>query len=233
MTEADAPADSATRSDLSDALQLNAVEARVLACLIEKEATTPDQYPLTEHALTQACNQKTSREPVMDLSSGEVGQALRRLEPRQLVRSQHAARAQRWEHRFAAAYGLTAPQQAVLCTLMLRGPQTISEILVRSERIVRFADAAQVRQALDRLAQREPALATQLPRQPGQREERWGHLLCGPIEAATLPPVVAHSQVRESDTSGFDALEARIAALESRLEHLEQRLAPLPLLQQD
>ncbi len=233
MTEADAPADSAARSGLPDALQLNAVEARVLACLIEKEATTPDQYPLTEHALTQACNQKTSREPVMDLSSGEVGHALRRLEPRQLVRSQHAARAQRWEHRFVTAYGLTAPQQAVLCILMLRGPQTISEILVRSERIARFADASEVRHALDRLAQREPALAMQLPRQPGQREERWGHLLCGPIETATLPSVVAHSQVRESDTSGFDALEARIAALESRLEHLEQRLAPLPLLQQD
>ncbi|MFA7488331.1 MAG: YceH family protein [Lysobacteraceae bacterium] len=204
---------------------LTEVEARILGCLIEKEATTPDQYPLTENALTLACNQKTSRDPVMDLSAGQVGHALRELEPRQLVRSQHASRAQRWEHRFTQAYGVTAQQQAALCVLMLRGPQTLGEIHSRTERIGRFADAEQVRHTLERLAQRSPALVQLLPRAPGQREDRWVHLLCGPPDVETLT-AAARASASAPAASGSASLLARLDALEERLAALEARLDP-------
>ncbi len=209
---------------LPDALRLSAVEARVLACLVEKEATTPDQYPLTENALTLACNQKTSRDPVMELSPGEVGHTLRQLESRQQVRSHHASRAQRWEHRFAQTYNVTAQQQAVLAVLMLRGAQTSNEILVRSERIARFEDDEELRHTLTRLAQRDPALVVQLPRAPGQREERWAHLLCGPVDVAALQAASQRSASAGSDATALVALETRIAALEARLAELESRL---------
>lgn len=217
MTDTDATADAdlkseGLRDDLPEIQRLTAVEARLLGCLIEKEATTPDQYPLTENALTLACNQKTSRDPVMDLSPGEVGHALRQLEPRQMVRSQHASRAQRWEHRFAQAYGVTAQQQAALCVLMLRGAQTLNEIFTRAERIGRFSDAEQVGHALERLAQRSPALVVQLPRASGQREERWMHLLCGPVDAEAVQAAAPRPSAAPANAS-IAALEARIEAL--------------------
>lgn len=214
--------------DVADAmlpaeLRLTATEARVLGCLIEKEATTPDQYPLTENALTLACNQKTSRDPVMDLSSGDVGHALRQMESRQLVRSQHASRAQRWEHRFTPAYNVTVQQQAALSVLMLRGAQTLNEILTRCERLARFADVDEVQHALERLAQREPTLVVQLPRAPGQREERWAHLLCGPVDIEALQ-MASQRQISSSRAGDIAELEARIAALETRLMALESAL---------
>lgn len=208
---------------LPEALRLTAGEARVLACLVEKEATTPDQYPLTENALTLACNQKTSRDPVMELSSGEVGHTLRRLESRQLVRSHHASRAQRWEHRLAQTYNVTAQQQAAISVLMLRGAQTSNEILARSERIARFEDDEELRHTLTRLAQREPALVVQLPRAPGQREERWAHLLCGPVDVAALQATSQQAASVAAGVSLLETLEARVAALEARLLELESR----------
>lgn len=206
---------------LPDALRLTAIEARLLGCLIEKEATTPEQYPLTENALVVASNQKTSREPVMELSPGEVGHALRQLEPRHLVRSVHGARAQRYEHLFAKAYGVTAQQQALLALLLLRGPQTLNELLSRSERMARFASADDVRHALERLQERDTPLVLRLPRMSGQREERWAHLLCGPVDPALLAS--ATRSPRPEDTT---PLEARLQALEARIEALEAALAP-------
>ena len=203
---------------LPEALRLTATEARILGCLIEKEATTPEQYPLTENAIVVACNQKTAREPVMELSTGEVGHALRQLEPRQLLRSVHGARAQRYEHRFAQAYSLTAQQQALLGLLLLRGPQTLHELISRSERLARFANADEARHALDRLAEREAPLVLRLPKAAGQREERWVHLLSGPVDVAAI------AAERPSRAPAEDGLEARIAALEARVEALEQRL---------
>ena len=222
MTDTDANVDVADAM-LPVELRLTATEARVLGCLIEKEATTPDQYPLTENALTLACNQKTSREPVMDLSSGDVGHALRQMESRQLVRSQHASRAQRWEHRFAPAYNVTGQQQALLCVLMLRGAQTLNEILTRSERLARFADVDEVQHALERLAQREPTMVLQLPRAPGQREERWVHLICGPVDIESLQ-MASQRQTTPSRAGDIAELEARVAALETRLMELESLL---------
>jgi uncharacterized protein YceH (UPF0502 family) len=199
---------------------LDAVQARVLGCLVEKAATTPDAYPLTENALVAACNQKTSREPVMDLEHGVVGHALRQLEDRGLVRVVHGARALRYEHRFDEGYTVTARQRAVLCLLLLRGPQTIAELLARSERLADFPGPDDVRDTLDRLAARQPPLVLRLPRGPGQREDRYTHLLCGAqaaaaaaarIPAGPAPATAAHDDLR----ARIEALEARVAALES------------------
>lgn len=222
MTDTDANLDVAD-AILPDALRLTATEARILACLIEKEATTPDQYPLTENSLTLACNQKSSRDPVMNLSSGDVGHALRQMESRELVRSQHASRAQRWEHRFTPAYNVTVQQQAILCVLMLRGAQTLNEILTRSERLARFADSDEVQHTLERLAQREPALVVQVPRAPNQREDRWAHLICGPVDISALQ-AASQRQPGPSRADGLAELDARVAALEARLAELERLL---------
>lgn len=208
---------------LPEPLRLNATEARILGCLIEKEATTPEQYPLTENAIVVASNQKTSREPVMELSAGEVGHALRQLEPRGLVRSVHGARAQRYEHRFDKAYSVTAQQQALLAMLLLRGPQTLNELVTRTERMVKFANADDARHALERLAEREAPLALRLPRAAGQREERWAQLLTGPVDPALL---VARAERDPEPRAAADAgLAARLEALEARVAELERRLA--------
>lgn len=200
---------------------LNATEIRVLGCLIEKQATTPETYPLTVNALVLACNQKTSREPLMNLTEGQVGQALRALEGRGFTRLVMGGRADRWEHRVDKALELVKPQQTLLGLLFLRGPQTISELLTRSNRLYQFEDAAEVQHQLERLIGRE--LACLLPRQSGQREERYMHQLG---EAADLEALLA---ARQSDTpaprGGAD--EGRIAELEARVAALEERLARL------
>lgn len=200
---------------------LTATEVRILGCLIEKQATTPETYPLTVNSLVLACNQKTSREPLMNLTEGQVGQALRALEGRGLTRLVMGGRADRWEHRVDKALELVKPQQALLCLLFLRGPQTISELLTRSNRLYQFEDGAEVQHQLERLIGRE--LACLLPRQSGQREDRYMHQLG---EEADLQALLA---TRQADTPARAAqddpriaeLEARVAALEERLSRLE------------
>lgn len=199
---------------------LSDVEARILGSLVEKEATTPDTYPLTSNAIVLACNQKTAREPTMQLEPGEVGNALRRLEVRGWVRSQHSGRTQRYSHRVEKMLDLTRPQTALLALLMLRGPQTLHELLSRSERLANFASTDDVQHALERLAQREPALVRLLPRHGGQREDRYAHLLAG----EPVLPVYAPAPAASGSSSG---LADRVAALESRIQSLEARLAAL------
>jgi uncharacterized protein len=201
---------------------LSAIEARILGCLIEKEATTPEQYPLTLNAIQLACNQKTNREPLMELSVGEVGHCLRQLDPRNLVRSQHGARAERYEHRVNTVFSLTKQQQALLCVLMLRGPQTLSELMTRSERLASFSDLEDVKHTLERLSQRENPLIERIPRASGQREDRYVHLLCGPVDYSAL------STAKNTPASSLsNALEERIAQLEERLAIVEQELQTL------
>jgi uncharacterized protein len=202
---------------------LTAIEARILGCLIEKEATTPEQYPLTLNAIQLACNQKTNREPMMELSLGEVGHCMRQLDPRGLVRSQHGARAERYEHRVNTAFSLTKQQQALVCILMLRGPQTLGELLTRSERLANFADLDDVKHTLERLSQREPALIERIPRASGQREDRYMHLLCGPVDYSQLPA----AKTTSPSTSNTTALEERVTQLEERLATMEQVLKEL------
>ncbi|WP_447590515.1 YceH family protein [Aquipseudomonas campi] len=203
---------------------LSAIEVRVLGCLIEKQATTPETYPLTVNATVLACNQKTSREPLMSLTEGQVGQALRSLEGRGLSRLVMGGRADRWEQRAEKTLELVKPQLALIGLLLLRGPQTINELLTRSNRLFAFEDAAEVQHQLERLAVR--GLASLLPRQAGQREERYMHLLGEP---ADLEALLASRGSTESapravaDESRLAELEARIVALEERLALLEGR----------
>ena len=201
---------------------LTAAEARVLGCLIEKEATTPDVYPLTIAAALGAANQKTAREPLMALETGAVNHALRQLESKGLAKQVFSSRAERYEHRTAAHFGLTSQQVALLGLLLLRGPQTAFELLSRSERLQAFADIDEVRHQLDRLARRQPALVVQVPRGPGQREDRVAHLLCGPVD---VDAIVARAQV--TGESPAPALAARVAALEAEVAELREQVERL------
>ena len=202
---------------------LTIVEARVLGCLIEKQLTTPEAYPLTLNALVLACNQKTSREPVLNLTAGQVGQALRSLEGREMARLVMGSRADRWEHRVDKALELVAAQVVLIGLLLLRGPQTINELLTRSSRMHDFDDAEQVQHHLERLISRE--LACLLPRQSGQREDRYMHVLGDPADLQAV--LAARASEPQRATAGgqqderLEALEARIAALEERLAQLE------------
>ena len=201
---------------------LNAAEARVLGCLIEKEATTPDAYPLTVNAAHVAANQKTARDPVMALDAGAVHHALRQLDATGLAKQVFSSRAERYEHRTGAFFSLPSQQVALLGLLLLRGAQTVHELFARSERLAKFTDADDVRHHLERLIQRQPALVVQIPRGPGQREDRYAHLLCGPVDVAAINERLA--QRGEPEPS---ALEARVAALESEVAALRAEIAAL------
>jgi len=201
---------------------LSAVEARVLGCLVEKQTTTPESYPLTLNALLLACNQKTSREPLMNLNQGEVARCLRPLEERGLVRLVMGSRADRWEQRMDKALELTAGQTTLLALLLLRGPQTLNELLVRSARMHAFDDIEQIRHHLERLISR--GLACLLPRQSGQREDRYMHRLGSEQDFQAASERAASARGVPATDGDKDE---RIASLESRLEELEQRLALL------
>ncbi|KER85431.1 hypothetical protein GW16_11830 [Xanthomonas arboricola pv. celebensis] len=203
---------------------LDTAQARVLGCLIEKEATTPDAYPLTVNAAQVAANQKTAREPVLNLQTGVVHHALRQLETLGLVRQQFSSRAERYEHRLGSVLDLTRQQVALIGLLLLRGPQTLGELFARSERLARFNDANDVRHHLDRLIQR--SLAVQLPRASGQREDRYMHLLSGELDLDALQAAAA---TRESTPRGADsaALEARVQSLEEQLQELREQVTAL------
>ncbi|MBB3762659.1 YceH family protein [Xanthomonas arboricola] len=203
---------------------LDTAQARVLGCLIEKEATTPDAYPLTVNAAQVAANQKTAREPVLNLQTGVVHHALRQLETLGLVRQQFSSRAERYEHRLGSVLDLTRQQVALIGLLLLRGPQTLGELFARSERLARFNDADEVRHHLDRLIQR--GLAVQLPRASGQREDRYMHLLSGELDLDALQAAAA---TRESTPRGADsaALEARVQSLEEQLQELREQVTAL------
>lgn len=208
----------------ADAGRFSSIEVRVLGSLIEKQATSPESYPLTLNALVLACNQKTSREPVMNLSPGEVGQALRALESEGLTRLQMGSRADRWEQRVDKALELVPAQLVLMGLMFLRGPQTVSELLTRSHRLHAFEDAEQVQHQLERLISRE--LALHLPRQTGQREDRYTHALGDPAEIEAILAARQHGGGERSAAGAvseerIEALEARIAALEARLAQLE------------
>lgn len=208
----------------ADQARFSEAELRILGALIEKQATSPESYPLTLNALVLACNQKTSREPVMNLSAGQVGQALRALEGQGMARLQMGSRADRWEHRLDKGLELVPAQLVLMGLMFLRGPQTLNELLTRSNRLHEFEDLDQVQHQLERLISRD--LALHLPRQPGQREDRYTHALGDP---AQIEAILAARQQNTSEARGagsasqdrLDALEARIAALEERLALLE------------
>lgn len=223
-------------TDLPEPL-LDAEEARVLACLIEKEATTPEQFPLTANAVQVACNQKTARDPVLDLDAGTVGHALRTLEGKRLVRSIHGARAQRYDHRTDDIYAISPEQRALLALLILRGAQTAGELFTRSDRLFRYQSLDQVRSILERLETRHPALVLKLPRGGGQREDRYAHLLCGRTAAAAQAGAVADTVERNRGPSAsnnddlrdrVDRLETELAVLRDEIDRLNRRVTAEP-----
>jgi uncharacterized protein YceH (UPF0502 family) len=212
---------------------LNEVEARVLGALVEKEITTPEYYPLSLNALVNACNQKSNREPVMQLSEADVRTALFALDQLALVRTLADGRVSKFEHRFRDGLGtpLRRDEVAVLCLLLLRGPQTSAELRARSERLHTFEDNTAALATLDRLAQRPEPLTVLLPRQPGAREARWMHLLCGPVSEAVAASTVGRAESAGAPRAAVAAvneeLVQRVEALEEMVFSLEQRLFAL------
>ena len=198
---------------------LTPVEARVLATLMEKARTVPDSYPLSLNALVLGCNQKTSRDPLMDISDDDARTALQTLKAQSLVFEAAASRVPRFEHNFQRAAFVNEPQAVTLGLLMLRGPQTAAELRLNGDRWYKFADAEAVEAVLQALQQRGDdggqALVLKLPRMPGAREARWTHLLCGEVDIAALQAAAAAPQRGESDS-----LLARLTALETTVAHL-------------
>ena len=213
-----------SEANTPEALELAAAEIRILGALIEKQATSPETYPLTLNALVLACNQKTSREPVMNLAQGAVGQALRALESKGMARLVMGSRADRWEHRLDKALELVPAQTTLMGLLFLRGPQTVNELLTRSTRLHDFEDAEQVVHQLERLIAR--GFALHIARQAGQREDRYTHAFGDPADIEAILAARQHTPTERAGSGAsserIDEMEARIAALEERLAKLEQ-----------
>ncbi len=214
-------------------LSLNPAETRVLGCLMEKETTTPEYYPLSLNALVNACNQKSSRDPVMDLNEAEVRSALFELEGQGLVRTLADARVTKFEHRMWDRLNLRRDEVAVMCLLLLRGAQTPAELRARAERLYAFDDAAAVTTTLARLAAREEPLTRLLERQPGAREARWVHLLGRPDEessdstAGDRDPIAEPVESAPEFKAGLRSALERIEALEHAMRLIENRLTAL------
>jgi len=211
--------------------ELNENEARVIACLIEKSIVTPDQYPMTLNALTNACNQKSSRDPVMSLSQGEVQHTIRILEEKHLARTEENFKSstEKYSQRFCSTrysdYQFDSAQVAIICLLLLRGPQTPGELKARSGRLHNFADNAEVVVALEGLANREcDALLVKLPRTAGRKDSEYMHLFCGPIDLESYA-----RQTRAAKPPAGSA-QSNVAELTERIEKLEAEVAELKIL---
>jgi uncharacterized protein YceH (UPF0502 family) len=213
-------------------IELTAPETRVIACLIEKAITTPDQYPLSLNALTNACNQKSNRDPVMQLDEAAVQRTLDALAKRHLVgeKSGYGSRVPKYQHYFCnTTFGSLrfSPQElGVLCELMLRGPQTPGELRTRASRLCALGDVTEVESVLKDLMEREAGpVVAQLAREPGRRESRFAHLLGGPVATASRTPEAFEPRL-EPDQDRIARLEARVGLLEGTVEELRRRLAP-------
>ena len=207
--------------DLADR-PLSATEARVLGTLMEKARTVPDSYPLTLNSLLLGCNQKTTREPVMNVTDAQAQEALDELKRLSLVHENTGGRSVRWEHNFQRGVGVPEQSAVLLGLLMLRGPQTAGELRINAERWYRFADISSVEGFLDELQERSPEkggpLVVLLPRAPGAREPRWAHLLCGPVD--TSQQAYGGHPAPSLDTPA-PALQARVQALEAEVASLQ------------
>jgi uncharacterized protein len=199
---------------------LTANEARVLGALIEKDITTPDYYPLSLNALVNACNQKSNREPVMELTEEDVRSALASLQGKRLAGPSSGAdsRVTKYEHRLQEVLNLNRRETAVLCVLLLRGPQTPGELRGRTERLHKFEDLDEVQGALQKLIERD--LAKVLPRQPGTKEARYAHLMSGDVDSYAPPVTATHT----AEGDRVARLEEEVSDLRRRVSELEQAL---------
>jgi uncharacterized protein YceH (UPF0502 family) len=212
---------------LSEPMRLTAAEARALGALMEKEATTPEYYPLSLNALLNACNQRSNREPVMNLDEDDLRQAMHGLEAKGLAgRAQGAeGRVPKYEHRLGEAFNLSRAEGALLCVLLLRGPQTPGELRGRTERMQSFDEIADVLAGLEKLMQREPPLAAMLPRQPGTKESRYAQLLSGLVEATMGTACEPEPESRATTRDGrITQLEAEVGELKREVAELRKRI---------
>ncbi len=207
---------------------LNEAEVRVLGSLVEKDITTPDYYPLSLNALTNACNQKSNRDPVMELDDEAVRLALRNLSEKGLAAhvSGLDSRVPKFEHRLQEAFNFTRAETAIVCVLLLRGPQTPGELRGRSERLHRFEHLDDVQSTLQRLMDREPPLVKVLPRLPGTKEARYAHLLAGDVESWE-PPAEGKVVISGLENERVVKLEEEVAELKRELEELKRQVADL------
>ena len=215
----------------NEPIVLTSAQARVLGCLIEKEVTTPDYYPLSLNALMNACNQRSNREPVMDLDEETVRQALHALQDLRLAGPAHGAdsRVTKYEHWLGEKFNFSRAETALICVLLLRGPQTPGELRGRTERMHRFEEIGDVIAGLQKLMEREPPLVTVLARQPGSREARYAHLLSGPVDSALAgQPYAPGAAYASGPAAPMDAgQEERIAQLESTVAELQKEVSDL------
>jgi uncharacterized protein len=205
---------------------LTAIEARVLGTLMEKARTVPDSYPLTLNSLVAGCNQKTSREPLMNVTEAQAQEALDSLKLLSLVFESSGSRVARWEHNCQRAVGVPEQAAVLLGLLMLRGPQTAGELRINGERWYRFADISSVEAFLEELQDRSDekggALVAKLPRASGMREQRWAHLLCGPVEMAEALPALAAATPEVE--ARMQVLERQVNELRAAMENLYEQL---------
>jgi hypothetical protein len=206
----------------TDEAMLTDLEARILGVLMEKQLTTPDAYPLTLNSLLLACNQKTSREPITNLNQGEVQRSLSNMQDRKLVDVDYGTRAARYDQRLTRVLGVDKSVQALLNVLLLRGPQTAAELFTRTQRMFEFTSSASLEEKLQSLCEKTAPLIVRIPRNVGQREDRYMHLLCGAPDLAALAAQAASSK----KTTGND-LEERVAILEQQVHSLQQQVEQL------
>lgn len=212
---------------LNMSVELSALEARIIGCLIEKEVTTPDYYPLSLNSLTTACNQKSNREPVMDLTDAEVLDGINGLIERRLVSDESGfnSRTAKYQHRFCnTEFGdlqFSEQERAIACVMLLRGAQTPGELRTRTNRLASFGDVKEVEATLEKMA--ENGLVVKLPREPGKRESRYQHLFSGEVDVESLAVVSAPvSGVKTATTERIEALEAEVAQLKQELAELKE-----------
>jgi len=212
-------------------IHLSPIEARVLGSLLEKEATTPEYYPLSLNALVNACNQKNNREPVMQLDDEEVRTALNRLRDQNLAAAVHDSRVTKYEHHLGEVLNLTRGETAVLCVLLLRGPQTPGELRGRTERMHRLEELSDVLSVLDKMAQHDPPLVASLPRQPGSREIRYAHLLSGQADLSQIPAAAEASSTphHSVENDRLSQLEMEVAGLREQVAELKAQIAALSI----
>jgi uncharacterized protein len=204
---------------------LSPLEARVIGVLIEKQHTVADTYPLSLNSLVAGCNQKTARSPVLEATEGEVLTAVDALKLASLVFESSGSRVAKYEHNLGRVLGVPSQAVALVCVLMLRGPQTSAELRLSSERLHRFADISSVEGFLDELAAKEPPLAIKLNRAPGEREARWAHLLCGEVVQINAAVASTFDGVTVGELAALKAEQNRLAAEVAELRALVQRMA--------
>ena len=215
-------------NDQTSEPMLTAIEARVLGSLMEKQLTTPDAYPITLNSLVLACNQKTSREPVTNYDTGELQRCASQLQDKDLIRVDYSARAARYDQRLTRLLGFDKATQAILNVMLLRGPQTLAELLARTQRMFDFENIKAVEEKLEYLCAKTTPYFVRIPRAAGQREDRYMHLLCGKPDLEAIAAMVSSAkQTTQHDDGKIQSLEQKIETLEQQVHRLHKQIAVL------